>query len=213
MWPAPNRRCLWLDCSPALIFTSGSDPVKTGLVASFNRPGGNITGVTFLMNLLGAKRLELLREIVPGLASIGNLANPTNPNSAAEVKDVEAAAGALGLAYHLANASSEREIDAAFASFAERRVGALVANADAFHFTRRDQIVAQAARHALPAIYQSREFAAAGGLMSYGTSLSDAFRQAAAYAGRMLKGTKPADLPVVQSTRFELVINLKTARA
>jgi putative ABC transport system substrate-binding protein len=196
-----------------IAFSSGSDPVKTGLVASFNRPGGNVTGVTFMTNLLGAKRLELLREIVPGLTSVGNLANPTNPNSAAEVKDVEAAARALGLAYHLANASSEREIDAAFASLAERRVGALLVNADAFYSSRREQFGALTARHALPAMHQLREFVAAGGLMSYGASITDAFRQAAAYAGRILKGAKPADLPVVQSTKFELVINLKTAKA
>jgi putative ABC transport system substrate-binding protein len=196
-----------------IVFASGSDPVKTGLVASLNRPGGNVTGVTFLVNLLAAKRLGLLRELVPGARVVGDLVNPTNPNSEAETKDMQVAARALGLELHLVNASSERDIDAAFASFAERRVDALIVTTDAYFRSRRDQIVALASRHALPTTYQSRAFTAAGGLMSYGTSITDAFRAAAAYAGKILKGAKPADLPVVQSTRFELVINLKTAKA
>jgi putative tryptophan/tyrosine transport system substrate-binding protein len=195
-----------------IAFSSGSDPVKSGLVASFNRPGGNVTGVSFLVNGLGAKRLELLRELVPSATTVGNLVNPTNPNSAGETRDVEAAARVLGLKLHVANASIERDIDAAFTSFVQQRVNALIVNADAFYLSRSDQIIALAARQALPAVYQTREFPAAGGLISYGTSITDAFRAAAVYAGKILKGAKPADLPVVQSTRFELVINLKTAK-
>jgi putative ABC transport system substrate-binding protein len=196
-----------------IAFSIGSDPVKIGLVASLNRPGGNVTGVSFLVNGLGAKRLELLRELVPRAATIGNLVNPTNPNSAGETQDVEAAARALGLKLHVMNASNERDIDTAFASFVEQRVNALIVNADAFYMSRSEQIIALAGRHALPTMYSLQEFAAAGGLASYGTSITGAFRAAAAYAGKILKGAKPADLPVVQSTKFELVINLKTARA
>jgi putative tryptophan/tyrosine transport system substrate-binding protein len=196
-----------------IVFSIGSDPVKTGLVTSFNRPGGNLTGVSFLSNLLGAKRLELLRQVVPNLRSIGNLANPTNPNSEAEVEDVRAAVGALGLELHVANASKENDIDIAFATFVRQRVDAILVNADAFYFGRRDQIVALAAQHALPAIHQLREFTIAGGLLSYGTSITGAFRTAGVYAGRILRGEKPADLPVMRPTKFELVINLKTAKA
>jgi putative tryptophan/tyrosine transport system substrate-binding protein len=196
-----------------IVFSIGSDPVKTGLVTSFNRPGGNLTGVSFLSNLLGTKRLELLRQVVPNLRSVGNLANPTNPNSEAEVKDVQAAVGALGLKLHVANASKEADIDIAFAGFVRERVDAIVINADAFYFSRRDQIVALTAQHALPAIHQLREFTIAGGLLSYGTSITGAFRTAGAYAGRILRGEKPADLPVTRPTKFELVINLKTAKA
>jgi putative tryptophan/tyrosine transport system substrate-binding protein len=196
-----------------IVFRTGADPVSLGLVASLNRPGGNATGVSFLVNLLAAKRLELLRELVPGATAVGDLVNPTNPNSEAETKDMQAAARALGQQLHILNASSERDIDAAFASFVQQRVDVLIVTADAFFSSRRDQLVALAARHALPTIYFSRDLAAAGGLTSYGTSITESFRAVGAYAGRILKGEKPADLPVQQVTRFEFVINLKTAKA
>ena len=195
-----------------VVFAIGTDPVKAGLVPSLNRPDGNITGVTFLSNVLAAKRLGLLRELLPGIGAIGDLVNPTNPNSEGETNDMRAAAQALGLQLHIANAKTEREIDAAFASFAEQRISALIVTADAFFSGRKDQLVSLAAGHALPTMYWLREFPAAGGLMSYGTSITDAFRAASVYAGRILKGEKPADLPVVQSTKFELVINLKAAQ-
>jgi putative ABC transport system substrate-binding protein len=196
-----------------IVFAIGTDPVKAGLVPSLNRPGSNITGVTFLSNVLAAKRLGLLRELVPGIAAIGDLVNPTNPNSADETKDMQAAAQALGLQLRIANANTEPEIDAAFASFAEQHLKAMIVTADAFFSGRRDQLIALAAQHVLPTMYWLREFAAAGGLMSYGTSITDAFREAGSYAGRILKGARPADLPVVQPTKFELVINLKAAQA
>jgi len=196
-----------------IVFAIGTDPVKAGLVPSLNRPGGNVTGVTFLANALAAKRLGLLRELVPDITVVGDLVNPTNPNSEAETADMRAAAQALGLRLHIVNASTERGIDAAFASFAQQRVKALIVTADAFFASRQDQLVSLAARHALPTMYWLRELTAAGGLMSYGTSITDAFRAVGVYAGRVLKGERPADLPVVQSTKFELVINLKVAKA
>ena len=196
-----------------IVFAIGTDPVKAGLVPSLNRPGGNVTGVTFLANALAAKRLGLLRELVPDITVVGDLVNPTNPNSEAETTDMRAAAQALGLRLQIVNASIERDIDAAFASFAQQRVKALIVTADAFFASRQDQLVSLAARHALPTMYWLRELTAAGGLMSYGTSITDAFRAVGVYAGRVLKGERPADLPVVQSTKFELVINLKVAKA
>ena len=196
-----------------IVFAIGTDPVKAGLVPSLNRPGGNVTGVTFLANALAAKRLGLLRELVSDITVVGDLVNPTNPNSEAETTDMRAAAQALGLRLHIVNASTERGIDAAFASFAQQRVKALIVTADAFFASRQDQLVSLAARHALPTMYWLRELTAAGGLMSYGTSITDAFRAVGVYAGRVLKGERPADLPVVQSTKFELVINLKVAKA
>jgi putative tryptophan/tyrosine transport system substrate-binding protein len=195
-----------------IVFAIGSDPVKAGLVPSLNRPGGNVTGVTFLSNVLAAKRLGLLRELVPGISAVGDLVNPTNPNSAGETNDMQTAAQSLGLGLRIVNASTEREIDAAFANFAEQRLKALIVTADAFFSGRRDQLVSLAARHALPTMYWLREFVADGGLMSYGTSITDAFRAAGVYASRVLKGERPADLPVVQATKFELVINLKAAQ-
>jgi putative tryptophan/tyrosine transport system substrate-binding protein len=196
-----------------IVFASTSDPVKTGLVASLNRPGGNLTGVTFLLNVIAAKQFELLQEAVPKPGTIALLVNPTSPETEAAVTEVRVAAQALGHELLVANASSEREIDAAFAMLAQRRIGALLVGNDPFFYTRREQIVALAARHAIPAIYVVREYAQIGGLMSYGTDVNDAQRLAGTYVGRILAGAKPADLPVVQSAKFELVINLKTAKA
>jgi putative ABC transport system substrate-binding protein len=195
-----------------IVFTGGGDPVAIGLVASLNRPGGNVTGVTFLANMLAAKRLEVLNELVPKASTIALLVNPNNPNAATETSDMETGARATGKQSVLLRASTEREIDMAFAALVQQRVEALVIAADAFFDSRRSQIVALAAQHAVPAIYFSRQFVVAGGLMSYGTSITDAYRQAGIYAGRILKGAKPADLPVVQATKFELVINVETAR-
>ncbi len=196
-----------------IVFTTGADPVDLGLVSSLNRPGGNVTGVNFLVTTLAAKRLELLRELVPSAMVVGFLSNPTNPASESETRDVQAAALALGLQLPVLNASSESDIDAAFASFVQEHVNAVIVGADAFFTSRRDQLVVLAARHAMPAIYHLRELAVAGGLMSYGANLIDAFRLVGAYAGRILKGEKPADLPVQQAAKFELVVNLKTAKA
>jgi putative ABC transport system substrate-binding protein len=195
-----------------IIFANGSDPVKLGFVASLNRPGGNVTGVSFQSNALGAERLELLKELVPITVAIGFLVNPNNPNADSETTDVQAAARALGQQLHVENASSDRDIDAAFASFVRQRVNALSVAADGFFLSQVNQIVALAARHAMPTIYPRSDMVATGGLISYGTRTTDAMRQAGIYAGRILKGEKPADLPVVQSTKFELAINLKTAK-
>src|SRR5260221_2408866 len=196
-----------------IVFEMGDDPVKFGLVASLNRPGGNVTGVSFLTPALEAKRVELLHELVPKASTIAVLVNPTFPGAEIRVTAVRDAADALGLELSVLNASSEREIDAAFATLAERRAGALLVASDPFFFARREQIAALAARHAVPALHISREFATAGGLMSYGASISDAFRLAGIYTGRILKGAKPADLPVLQPTKFDFVINFKTAKA
>jgi len=196
-----------------IVFTAGSDPVKIGLVTSLNRPGGNVTGVTFLANVLAAKRLELISDLVPRANAIGFLVNPNNPNAASETSDMEAGARAIGKQLVLLRATTEREIDTVFATLGQQRVDALAIAADPFFDTRRSQVVALTAQHAVPAIYFSRQLVAAGGLMSYGSSITDAYRQAGIYAGRILKGDKPADLPVVQSTKVELVINLKTAKA
>jgi hypothetical protein len=175
-------------------------------------PGGSLTGSSFLLNTLTAKRLELLHELVPAVKVVGYLVNPTNPSSQSELTDVQVAARALGLQLIILNASNEREIDAAFANFSQQRIEAFFTGADIFFFNRREQIVALAARYAMPAIYHLHDFAADGGLMSYGTSLADAYRLAGVYAGRILKGEKPANLPVQQSVKVELVINLKTAK-
>jgi ABC-type uncharacterized transport system substrate-binding protein len=195
------------------VFVTGADPVKLGLVASFNRPGGNVTGVTFVVNTLGAKRLELLRELVPSATVIGFLINPGNPTSESQTRDVQAAARALGVEPLILNASSERNIDAAFASFVQQRANAVIVGADSFFASRRDQLVGLAARHALPASYYLRDFADIGGLMSYGPSQTDAYRLAGGYTARILKGEKPADLPIQQAVKFEFVINLKAAKA
>jgi putative ABC transport system substrate-binding protein len=196
-----------------IVFATGADPVELGLVSSLNRPGGNITGVSFLVTTLAAKRLELLRELAPGATVVGFLVNPANPTSEAQTRDAQAAALALGLRLVLQSASSEADIDAAFSNFAEQRANAVMVGADQFFGTRHDQLVGLAARYAMPATYYLREAVGAGGLMSYGTSITDAFRLAAAYAGRILKGEKPGDLPVQQTVKFELAINLKIAKA
>jgi putative ABC transport system substrate-binding protein len=196
-----------------VVFATGGDPVGLGLVASLNRPGGNITGVSFLVNALGSKRLESLRDLAPATAAIGFMVDPTNPNSVLETKDMQDAAAALGRRLIIVKASTEREVDAAFATLVQQRADALIVAAEGFFSSRQDQLLALTRRHALPAVYHRREFVAAGGLMSYSSNVADSFRQAGIYTGRILKGEKPADLPVIQSTRFELVINLKTAKA
>jgi putative ABC transport system substrate-binding protein len=196
-----------------IVFSIGGDPVKLGLVASLNQPGGNVTGATFLVNTLAAKRLELLRELVPAGSTIGLLFNPKNPASGPEKDDVLAAARQLHLEIHAESAGSESEIDAAFARFVEKRVSAVTFAADAVYNSRRAQLIALAERHKLPTMYFYRAFAEAGGLISYGGFDTDAYRLAGVYAGRILKGERPADLPVQQSTRVELVVNLRTAKA
>jgi putative ABC transport system substrate-binding protein len=196
-----------------VVFVTGGDPVKLGLVASFNRPTANVTGVTWLNNTMAAKRLELLREMVPGGGTIGLLVNPANPNAADEAADLKAAAQALGRQMHVENAQTHGDIDAAFSGFARVRAQALFIAADPFLNSRNTQLVVLAARNALPTSFPTRTGVEAGGLMSYGASVPDAYHQVGLYAGRILKGEKPADLPVHQSVKFELVINLKTAKA
>jgi putative ABC transport system substrate-binding protein len=196
-----------------IIFAAGFDPVKDGLVASLNRPGGNVTGVSWLGSQVGAKRLELLRQIVPKTTTIGMLKDRNSPGSETELTDVQAAAQAIGLQLIIIDVGSDREIETALATFIQRGAGALLAGEGAFLTSKRDSIVALAARYAIPAAYVVREDVVAGGLMSYGPSQSEAYRQAGIYAGRILKGEKPADLPVMQSTKFEFVLNLKTAKA
>jgi putative ABC transport system substrate-binding protein len=192
---------------------NGGDPVKLGLVASLSRPGGNATGVNMFTSALEPKRLGLLRELVPGAALIAMLVNPNGPNIETQLKDLQEAARAVGQKIHILHASSARELDTAFATLTQLRAGAALIGSDPFFNSRRDELVALAARYAIPAIYEWREFAAAGGLMSYGTNLAEGYRQVGIYTGRILKGDKPADLPVMRSTKFELVINLKTAKA
>lgn len=195
-----------------IVFTTIADPVKYGLVASLNRPGGNLTGNAGLTSELDAKRLELLHQVKPTTGPIGVLINPNRPDVANQMKDVHAGAKTLGRQLLVVSASTERDIDGAFATLVEQRVDALLVTADPFLSSRRLQLVALAARHALPAIYQWREFPASGGLMSYGPSIADAFQQTGISVGRILKGARPADLPVMVPNRFEFVINLKTAR-
>ena len=196
-----------------IVFMTSADPVSTGLVSSLNRPGGNLTGVTTLFMDLGPKRLELLHELVPTATAIALLVNPSLPNAEAQLRDLQEAAGTLGLQLRVLRASTERDIDTIFATLAQQRADALlVANSPLF-VSRRDQIIAQAARNALPAMYFFRDFVTADGLMSYGPSFTNVSRQIGTYAGQILKGAKPADLPVMQPTTFELVVNLKTANA
>jgi putative tryptophan/tyrosine transport system substrate-binding protein len=196
-----------------IVFTMGSDPVALGVVASLNRPGGNATGVSFLVNQLNPKRLELARQLVPRGAVIGLLARPGNPTYAADKSEIEAAAASVGQGLLILEVANEADFEAAFAAAARERASALLIHTDPFFNSKRDHLVALAAQYRVPVIYELREFVIAGGLMSYGTSITDAYRQAGLYAARILKGEKPADLPVIQSTRFELVINLKTAKA
>ena len=196
-----------------IVFTAGADPVPAGLVASFARPGGNLTGISFLAGELMPKRLELVSELVPQIRVIGLLINPKNQQYERAIEAVQAAARAKGMQLHVLKAGTEGEIDSAFAALVDVQAGALVVATDPVLDSRREQVIALAAHHAVPAIYGFREFAAVGGLISYGPSLAGVYRQAGIYAGRILKGAKPADLPVQQPTKFELVINLKTAKA
>jgi putative ABC transport system substrate-binding protein len=197
-----------------IVFQTGFDPVETGLVATLNRPGGNLTGVSTLAVELEPKRLELLHEVVPTATIISVLLNPTNsPIAESQLNNLQAAARTLGLQLQVLHASNERDFEPVFARLGQLRIGALAIGADAFFNSRSGQLAALALRHAVPTIYQFREFAVAGGLMSYGGSLTDAHRLVGVYTGRILKGEKPADLPVQQSTKVELIINLKTAKA
>jgi putative tryptophan/tyrosine transport system substrate-binding protein len=196
-----------------VVFTSGEDPIKLGLVASYNRPGGNVTGVAVLIDVLSAKRLGLVREIVPAATLIAVLLNPSWPTFETQLNDVEEAARAVGQQIHILRANTEREIDAAFDTAKKVRAGAMMVGPSTFFTLRRDQIVGLAARDALPTIYGQREFVTASGLMSYATNLADAYRQAGVYSGKILSGSRPAELPVVQSSKFELMINLKVAKS
>jgi putative ABC transport system substrate-binding protein len=195
-----------------IVFTVALDPVAAGLVASLNRPGGNATGVSNYLSDLGAKRLELLHEAVPKATVIGMLVNSNYPDAEVQRKDVAEAAHKLGRELHVVNASTEGDFNSAFANLVQLRAGALLVGTDTFFLSRRDQLVLLAARHAIPAMYFLREFALAGGLMSYASNLHDGYRQAGIYTGRILNGAKPADLPVVQPTKFDLVMNIKTAK-
>jgi putative tryptophan/tyrosine transport system substrate-binding protein len=207
-----------------VVFVTAADPVKIGFVASLNRPGGNLTGVALLSVELAPKKLQILHELVPTERTVGLLVNSTNPNAETQSRDLQVAAQSLGLRLHVLHANSESDFDKAFAAMAQLRVGALVIGTDGFLNSRSEQLAALAMRHGMPAIFQYREFTAAGGfqyreftaaggLMSYGTSLTDTYRQVGVYVGRILKGEKPADLPVEQATKVELIINLRTARA
>jgi putative tryptophan/tyrosine transport system substrate-binding protein len=195
-----------------IAFVIGGDPVTVGLAASYNRPGGNATGISIMTSTLDPKRLGLLHEVVPRAATIGALLNPNFPGFEGQLKDMQDAARAIGVQIFVLPASDDREVEAVFETVAQQRIPALAVGADPFFDTRRDKLVALAARHAVPAMYHFREFATAGGLMSYGIDISEVWRQVGVYAGRILKGAKPADLPVLQPTKFEFVINRKTAK-
>jgi putative ABC transport system substrate-binding protein len=196
-----------------IVFTANSDPVREGLVANLNRPGGNLTGITIFGPAAVTKRMQLMHELMPKAATVAYLMNPKNPNGEMEMKTAQTAARSLGQAMTVLSASNERELDTAFAVMAQQSADALVVASDTFFVWRRDQLVGLAARHALPAIYYLREFAQAGGLMTYGNSLTDVYRRVGVYVGRILKDEKPSDLPVQQSTKFELIVNLQTAKA
>ena len=196
-----------------IVFGVGSDPVSIGLVESFSRPGGNVTGVTLMTALMEPKRLGLLRELVPGALLVGVLLNPVFPPAARQLQELEQAARTIGQRLVVTKASTDEELNAAFAVLVQERIGALLVAADPYFDTRRDRIIALAAQHRLPAIYQFREYAVAGGLLSYGISITDGYRQYGVYAASILNGAKPADLPVQQVVKFELVINMKTAKA
>jgi putative ABC transport system substrate-binding protein len=196
-----------------IVFTTGGDPVKIGLVESLNRPGGNATGISLLTTAPESKRLGLLHELVPGTKVVGVLIDPNYQESEAQARELRDAAGTISQRIHIAYAKNDGELESAFATLVQERADALLVSADPFFDTRRDRIIAFAAEHRMPAIYQFREYALGGGLMSYGVSLPDGYRQVGIYAGQILKGAKPADLPIVQSIKFEFVINLKTAKA
>jgi putative ABC transport system substrate-binding protein len=209
----PSRENKSVTTSIPIVFDLAADPVRLGLVASLNRPGGNVTGVTTVSAELEAKRLGLLRELVPSATSIAVLVNPTRPGVDAQVAQAQQGARVLGLPLHIVNASSERDLDAVFVTLVQLRASALVITADGLFADHLDQIATLARRYSVPTMFQFRQFAAAGGLMSYGPVFGEAYRQAGILAGRILKGEKPADLPVMQPTKFELVINMKTAKA
>jgi putative tryptophan/tyrosine transport system substrate-binding protein len=211
--PTPARVSKSSTSTIPIVFAIGGDPVATGLVASMARPGGNLTGVSYLVVELNPKRLDLLSQLVPQAGSIAVLVNPGNPNTAGVIREMQETARLDRAALRVLPASSEREIDAAFASLVQGHAGALVVQADPFFTSRREYLVALAARHAVPAIYSWRDFVTAGGLASYGPNLATVYRQLGIYTGKILKGAKPADLPVEQPTRLELVINMKTAKA
>jgi putative ABC transport system substrate-binding protein len=209
---APALAAKVVTTSIPIIFETGGDPVKDGLVPNLNHPGGNLTGVSWTASALNAKRLELLHQLLPKASEIGVVVNPDYPEASLQVHDLNAAAGVLGLQIRLANAHTENEVDTAIASLAQQGVGGLLLANDPFLSSRRAQIIALTARYALPASYSLREDVVAGGLVSYGTSVTEQFRQAGLYVGRILKGERPADLPVMQPTKFDFVINLKTAK-
>jgi putative tryptophan/tyrosine transport system substrate-binding protein len=210
--PVPALAAKAATATIPIVFALGIDPVQFGLVASLNRPGGNMTGVNFLVGHLAEKALGLIHELIPNVAVGAMFVNPNNPNADSVTRNARETARSLGLQIHILSAGTALEIDAAFAGLVEQRIGMLLSAADPFFLGRRDQVVALAARHAVPAIYFAREFVTAGGLMSYGTSISDGYRRAGVYTGKILKGARPADLPIEQSTRFEFVINLTTAK-
>jgi putative ABC transport system substrate-binding protein len=211
--PPAARAAMMTSTTIPIVFGIGEDPIKEGLVASLSRPGGNVTGFTNFSNQLVAKRVELLHELVPKATELGFLANPTNPNLEPDTAEVRAAAEALGLRLHVVTAGSERELESAFESVVRQRLGALLVGVDPWFREQRERIAALAARHAVPAGYERRDFAEAGGLMSYGTDDAERQRQTGIYLARILRGEKPGNLPVQQATKFELIINLKTAKA
>jgi putative ABC transport system substrate-binding protein len=196
-----------------IVFVTGSDPVSAGLVASLNKPMSNLTGVAFMFTRLGEKNLATLHELVPNAVVMGALVNPNNPNAEPQARDLQAAARTLGLQLVILAAGSDHEIDSIFATLQQRQIEALLVTADGFFFDLQDKLATLAARHAMPTFYPLSDYVAAGGLISYGANLSESWRQAGVYVGKIIKGTKPADLPVIQSTKFELVINLKAAKA
>jgi ABC-type uncharacterized transport system substrate-binding protein len=202
-----------LTATVPVVFSVGEDPVKEGLVSNLNRPGGNVTGYSNFQNVLGSKKLSLLGDLVPRPAPIGVLVNPTNPNAEPDTKDAQAAASALGRELLVFTARTEDELAAVFAEMSRLRIGGLLVNIDRLFLTKRDEVIALAARYAIPVLYERRQFAVSGGLMSYGASEADGFRQCGVYVGRILNGANPGDLPVQQPTRLELVVNLKTAKA
>jgi putative tryptophan/tyrosine transport system substrate-binding protein len=209
---APAQAAKAITTAIPIVFVSGDDPVEAGLVSTLSRPGGNVTGISWIASALEAKRLGLLHEVAPKGAAIAVLVNPDFPGAKAQLKEAEEAARERGLRIQVLKASSERDLDAIFATLVEQRAGSLLVSPNPLFIAKREQIVALAARHRIPTIYYAREYVVAGGLMSYGTNVVEAFRQAGIYTGRILKGDKPADLPVWQPTKFEFVINLKTAR-